>query len=206
MAKQKHNSAARWAAEQAARNPKPPASPGDPFSADERAYREQHGKIDRVRKLDVGITDEVGYTFRSVDTVAAMHKAGTIDDAMFAAARRFRDDFDRGHLEALRSADYSRAVVDCRMPSDPHQHGEAARNRIWKALGVIGGLKGRQGSAVWHVVGLGDSLTEWSTWGGGRLSYERPVEKWPMHKLTAAGILTAALETLAQHYGFKKTA
>jgi hypothetical protein len=71
----------------------------------------------------------------------------------------------------------------------------AARERVARAIDVLGGHGSPAGSCVWHVVGTQTSLREWALrqgWGG------RPVRQE-----SAQGILVAALGTLAKHYGIR---
>lgn len=197
--KPKYAAALSWAAMQAQRAQSPGPAMPLPFTAEELSWRAQHGdKIERVKKTDVGVTDEIGDTYRIVDTIAALVRSSRYSDEMIQAARMFKDDFDAAHLYALHAADYARAVVDCRPTIDHPGAVYSAGNRVWSALTAVGGLRSssRQGSVLWHVIGLGDSLTQWAI--------EQQAGR-PLDKRTAAGILMGALETLVEFYGIKKT-
>jgi hypothetical protein len=72
-----------------------------------------------------------------------------------------------------------------------------ARRRVHDALQALRGISSPAGSCVWHVVGLQRSVREWALrqgWGG------RPVRQEQ-----AQGILVAALEVLAGHFGYAQT-
>jgi hypothetical protein len=68
----------------------------------------------------------------------------------------------------------------------------AARESVWRALNAVGGLGSAGGACLWHVPGGEQSLKQWALgqgWSGRLISQE-----------VAAGILVAALGTLAQHF------
>ena len=130
---------------------------------------------------------------RTVDTVARMLKAGTITRAMHDAARDFEAHFIIGAYDATAPRDTVR-VSGGRWTNDLTDNQIAARNRVARALGTLGGIGSPGGSCIWHVVGLGYSLREWALgqgWGGR-----------PMHSNHATGVLVAALGVLPVHYGY----
>ena len=130
---------------------------------------------------------------RIVDTLARMRRAGTITRAMHRAARDFQAHFAIAAYGATPSRDMVR-VSGGGWTNDLTDNQIAARNRVARALGTLGGIGSPGGSCVWHVVGLGYSLREWAGQQGwaGR----------PMHHNQATGVLVAALGVLAVHYGY----
>ena len=136
-----------------------------------------------------------GSPFRAIDILTVMHRAGTITTAWKTAGKQFSDDFAIAGLEPLRAADVSRI---------PGQHGidsgtlrrTDAGNRVWNAIQVLGGFQSPAGACAWAVLGLGQSLTEWSASTGWR--------KTPINKMAASGILIGTLGALAAHYGLDK--
>ena len=169
--------------------------PPDPGLAPTRE-RQRHGGVER---LDRAIADDAGRSarpYRSIDTLTAMERRGSITGTMRQAAEDFRALFAAAHLDPLRALDYSQ-------PRDggPFRAGtgdgfgariENARWRVWRAIGAVGGLNSPGGSCLWHVVGWERSLKEWAFeqgWNGRRVSQE-----------AASGILIAALGALETHY------
>ena len=130
---------------------------------------------------------------RTVDTIDRMHKAGTITRAMHDAARDFKAHFIIAAYDATPPRDMIR-VSGGGWTNDLTDNQIAARNRVARALGTLGGSASPGGSCVWHVVGLGLSLREWAMqqgWGGK-----------PMLVSQATGVLVTALGVLAVHYGY----
>ena len=130
---------------------------------------------------------------RAVDTIDRMRKAGTITTAMHDAARDFQAHFiiaaydatPPRHMIRVSGGGWTNNLTDNQI---------AARNRVARALGTLGGIGSPGGSCIWHVVGLGFSLREWALqqgWAG------RSV-----HHNQATGALVTALGVLAVHYGY----
>ncbi len=130
---------------------------------------------------------------RTVDTLARMLKVGTITRAMHDAARDFESHFIIGTYDVTPPRNMVR-VSSGGWTHDLTDNQIAARNRVARALGALGGVGSPGGSCVWHVVGLGHSLRDWALQQGwsGR----------PMHGSLATGVLVAALGVLAVHYGY----
>ncbi len=130
---------------------------------------------------------------RTVDTLARMLKAGTITRAMYDAARDFQAHFTVAAYDAMPPRNMVR-VSGGGWTNDLTDNQIAARNRVVRSLGTLGGPNSPGGSCVWHVVGLGHSLREWAVQQGwsGR----------PMYGNQATGVLVAALGVLAVHYGY----
>jgi hypothetical protein len=131
---------------------------------------------------------------RVVDTLGRMLKAGTITEAMAEAGRKFQRQFIMAQLDPLRAPDIARIPGNGR-EADPGDIGVAAREQVHRALRALGGHGAALGSVVWHVLGAGCSLREWTLrqgWNGRQLRPEQ-----------ATGVLIAALDLLAGHYGLK---
>jgi hypothetical protein len=121
-----------------------------------------------------------------------MLRSGTITEEMHDAAKDFQASFIVANLDPLRALPILRVPGTGRDP-DLSERQIHARHRVHKALEALGGISSPAGSCVWHVVGLQQSVREWSIrqgWGG------RPVEQ-----KEAKGILVAALGMLAGHSG-----
>lgn len=169
--------------------------PSDPALAP-TPERRRHGGVER---LDWPIADEAGRSarpYRSIDTLAAMERRGSITNAMRQAAEDFRALFTVAHLDPLRALDYSRprdgGPVRASAGDAFGARVENARRRVWRAIGAVGGVGSPGGSCLWHVVGWERSLKEWAFeqgWNGRRVSQE-----------AASGILIAALGALETHY------
>jgi hypothetical protein len=125
---------------------------------------------------------------RVVDTLGMLERNGTITAEMALAAQDFARDFRAAHLSGVRTSSLVR--VDAPRVAEPVPGHEAAKRRILRDLDALGGLHSPASRAVWHVVGLEESLREWShtdAWQGK-----------PMRYYAAQGILVAALGVLAR--------
>jgi hypothetical protein len=128
---------------------------------------------------------------RIVDTLGQLLNNGSITEPMHEAGCRFRSQFRAATLDGVRVASLVR--VSGRSGDALSERQEAARTGIAAALALFGGADSACGSCLWHVVGLEFSLREWATrqgWAGRRV-----------HHVQAQGILVAALNVLAVHYG-----
>jgi hypothetical protein len=124
-----------------------------------------------------------------------MHKAGTITHTMVDAGRTFERQFVMAQLDPLRAPDIARIPGNGREP-DPDDRTLGARRRVNGALRALGGPGAAMGSVAWHVLGCGCSLREWTLrqgWNGRQLRSEQ-----------ATGVLIAALDLLAVHYGMRR--
>lgn len=146
---------------------------------------------------------------RKVDTVARLLRAGKLDDptrsaawnarqreAVGRAARRFRDDFDRAHLDPLTAADMARVPGTKSHASDQALDAiEAARRRVWAVLERLGGTAASPlgtplASAAWFVLGAGHSISDFARrqrWGRGAA----------MRRETAEALVIGALALMA---------
>ena len=131
---------------------------------------------------------------RHVDTLGRMLKAGTITEPMVEAGRKFERQFILAQLDPLRAPDIARIPGNGR-EADPGNISLAAREQVHRALRALGGHETALGSVAWHVLGTGCSLREWTLrqgWNGRQLRPEQ-----------ATGVLIAALDLLAGHYGMR---
>jgi hypothetical protein len=124
---------------------------------------------------------------RTVDTLGKMLRANTITQEMHDAARTFQRDFQRAGLDPIRARSMMMPV--CPGAPDLTESQLDARRRVHRALARLGGIGSPGGSCLWHVLGCGCSIREWSIrqgWNGRLIRQEH-----------AVGILIAALGTLA---------
>jgi len=165
---------------------------------------------DEIEYRDVIVYDQDGrartsWVPRASDTLLRMAKSGQIQEVMLKAGLVFRHDFARAHLVSLRAFDIERAIQSfgtlargCRPVAENSRLAaiEGSRNRVWRALYALGGIGSLGGSCVWHVIGLEESLRDWSTrqnWNGVRVSPQG-----------APYVLIVALETLVQVYRIRE--
>lgn len=148
-----------------------------------------------VEAVDRAIADEAGRPsrpYRSIDTLAAMLRKGTITPEMRQAGEDFRALFALACLDPLRAPDLRRVPQGFREVPPGLRQAEA-RDRVWRALRLLGGIASPAGSCVWHVLGAEATLKDWALsqgWCGRPLSQE-----------TASGILVGALGVLQAHFG-----
>jgi len=145
--------------------------------------------------LPRAIADEHGRParpYRAEDTLARMQRQGTITGEMRQAGDDFHAVFMLAQLDPLGAPDLRRVPQGAReMPASARVL--EARRKVWAALTVLGGAASPAGSCVWHVLGCGWTLKDWSLragWNGRTLSPE-----------TASGILLGALGALQAFYG-----
>ena len=132
---------------------------------------------------------------RTVDILRKMLRAGTISQEMYDAASDFQANFIIAQLDTLRALPILRVPGTGRAP-ELNERQLGAKRRVNDAIEALGGVASPAGSCVWHVVGLQRSMREWSLHQGwcGRSVDQKETK----------GILTAALGTLARHYGYSE--
>lgn len=158
---------------------------------------DERWKRGEVEQVEQAIADEEGrpsQPYRARDTLTQLLRAKAITGEMLQAGVQFRDDFDRAGLEPLRAADVGRIPGTATGPRLTYAQIDA-RERVWKAIVVLGGLASPAGACCWHILGLQESLEQWALREGWRGK--------PMDKRRAGGILIGALGTLAAHYGLE---
>jgi uncharacterized protein DUF6456 len=140
----------------------------------------------------VVVTDDSGHAveraspYRNVDLLARLLRRDAITDKMHAAGSMFREVFRRACLEALHCSDWMREVGAGR-PADASAEALQCRRRVLATMDYLGGATSLRGSVLWSVVGLEQTLRDWS----------REHQRNPQEGL---GILVASLEGLAQYY------
>ena len=126
---------------------------------------------------------------RTVDTLGKMLKTGTITNEMYDVAKDFQASFILANIDTLRALPIMRIPSNGRA-ADMSDRQLIARRRVSKTIEKLGGIGSLTASALWHVVGLQESVRSWSMrsgWGGR-----------PIRPDVASGILVAGLEILAR--------
>ena len=148
--------------------------------------------VEEVRELDP--EGRIVVHNRLVDTLARMHKSGSISEAMLDAGRQFQRQFIIAQLDPLKAADIARIPGNGREP-DPGDTTLGARRQVHGALRTLGGQYGPLGSMAWHVLGCGSSVRDWAL--------KQGCDGRKVGREQAGGILIATLGLLAVHYGMK---
>ena len=126
-----------------------------------------------------------------VDSLGQMLANGSITQAMHDAGCMFRTQFRAAMLDGMRVSVLVR--VSGGSDDGPTERQSAARHRVADTLALFGGVDTACGSCLWHVVGMECSVREWAGrqgWGGRSINH-----------VQGQGILVAALNVLAVHYG-----
>jgi hypothetical protein len=120
-------------------------------------------------------------------TLERWRKAGRISDAQYLAGKDYERDFYSARLNAKYTQQRLESVRGGQQ--DPEWL-YRAKERFAAVCGALGAL---EGDVAWFVLGEGLSLRDYALRcrNAGR----------PMHRQTAGGLLLAALERLAVHYG-----
>lgn len=158
-------------------------------------WRLQHGGFgDVVREADPDTGTPVLHRY-AVDTLGLMLANGTITREMHDAGAMFRRQFRTAALDGLRGVPLVRVPGSSGGDTITETQFQA-RERIAKAVTVLGGPGSPAGACVWHVVGLETSITEWARregWGGRPIGHSQ-----------GQGVLVGALGVLAGHYGLAR--
>ena len=124
-------------------------------------------KLEEVREKDPD--GRIVYHHRTVDTLGKMLRAGTIDQAMYDAAKDFQAAFIIAQLDPLRALPILRVPGTGREP-DLSERQIDARRRVHRALEALGGISSPRApargmsSASSGASGSGQSAQGW----GGR--------------------------------------
>lgn len=149
-----------------------------------------------VQRHALSIADvdgNVSHPHRVFDTIAALHRNGSIDDREHAAARQFQEDFDRARIDPLAAPDLDRTLGQNQGGIYLSETILRARDQVWEALQGLGGHVTPIGQAAWHVLGWGHTVKEFAgrcQLGGGRALDEK----------TARGLVVGACGVLAGCY------
>lgn len=146
--------------------------------------RAQHGEGVEDETPQAGVKRR-----RYPSTWELMAAKGTITDAMRHAAERFNSDFELGGMHGSFGGMTIDRVDNGGLRGGEPDHIISARKRVAEALDAVGGTKAQ--SALWWCVGLNVSLRD----------AEKEVGK---SATVLGGILYAALENLARHYGYER--
>jgi hypothetical protein len=150
--------------------------------------RAQRGPIERTERPVLPVPGEFETPYVAIDLLEGMLRRGVISAEEKLAGERFRSWFALAHLDGLRAADLARPVVDGgRAQPEILMITERARNEIWQAIRWLGGISSTEAVCIWHVIGLDESLREWSS----------KTPKTANHSV-ASGVLLVAIERLAR--------
>jgi hypothetical protein len=150
-------------------------------------------ELEEVREVDPD--GRIVVHHRTIDTLGKMLRSGAISQEMHDAAKDFQVAFLLARLDPLRALPVVRVPGTGREP-DLNERQLHARGWVQEAMQALGGIGSPAGSCVWHVLGCGCSIREWSIrrgWSG------RPVRQEQ-----GQGILVAALGVLAGHFKYDK--
>jgi hypothetical protein len=142
-------------------------------------------EIEEVREVDPD--GRIVVRHRTVDNLGKLLQSGAITEVMYDAGRAFQRDFQFAGLDPIRARPMMLPVGG--KPSELTETQLDARRRVHSALAKLGGIGSPGGSCLWHVLGCGCSIREWSIrqgWNGRLIRQEH-----------AVGILIAALGVLA---------
>lgn len=123
-----------------------------------------------------------------------LEAAGGPTEALAQAWDRFERDFERARFRSVGICAWATVRIDGG-GSDPGLAAVQAERRRRELAAVLRQVGEPGASALWHVVGMGESLSAWSLrsgWNGGRRVDPR----------IAKGILIQALAALARIYGY----
>ena len=151
------------------------------------------GEVERRQEQIVDDKGSPGDPFYVLNTLSAMRRRESITKEMNQAGEQFHAEFVVGQLHAIRAADMSRVPVEGGRPSIEPGRILRAREGIWRAIVVLGGLTSPCGSIAWGVLGEEMTLANWAANQGW---VNRPVKRE-----TAAGLLIGTLGVLVVHYG-----
>lgn len=166
-------------------------------------YRAQQGGLDAPVPPLSDATGKTGHpAARAVDVIATLARRGTLDEDMLAAARQFEADYHKAHLSGyaqgqpfalVTSGTGRRRKAGARKAGDLAEHTHAARDRLWRALTLLGGAESPAARVVWAVAAENRTLKDFAT----RSAWTHNQKLNPM---TATGHLQAGLTVLAQYY------
>jgi hypothetical protein len=154
-----------------------------------------HGSVIRAEATVKDVKGGIGLPWIGLDTLARMHRAGSINKGMRLAGDRFHDFFRRASLDSTLSA-----IDPTRIPAQrgkgfhwgASEGSESAWLQVMSALDALGGMFSPGGSCAWFVLGCEYALETWARsrgWSG------RPIPR-----ATATGILLTDLGILQMHF------
>jgi hypothetical protein len=154
-----------------------------------------HGSVIRAEVTVKDAEGGIGLPWIGLDTLARMHRAGSINSEMRLAGERFHDFFRRASLDSALFA-----IDPARVPAqrgkgfrrNVGESSESARRQVMAALDALGGMFSPGGSCAWFVLGCEHALENWARsrgWSG------RPISR-----ATATGILLTDLAILQRYF------
>jgi Domain of unknown function (DUF6456) len=149
-------------------------------------------ELEQVREVDPD--GHVVLRHRTIATLGKLLRSGAITEAMHDAGRSFERDFQFAGLDPIRSRPMM-SPVRGGAPGFTESQLDA-RRRVHRALEAAGGIGSPGGSCLWHVLGCGCSIREWTL--------RRGWNERSLDQKEAKGILIAALGMLAGHYGYSE--
>ena len=144
-----------------------------------------------VLRGDSQVSDAHGNigTPHRVETVpAVLQRLRHIDQTARMAGERFAFDFAQASLSGFPSRDLLQTVRSTRIDTSLPAVIAEARNRVFAALGALGGGDTPIGLTTWHV--LGDGLT-----------IKDCAQRLGLDARTVTGLLIGSCHVLAAHYG-----
>jgi hypothetical protein len=167
------------------------------YRAGHPALTEARGRaVERFGPSLPDVRGDIGTPHRAYDTLATLRRNGSIGPAEYEAGRQFEEDFARARLDPLHAADPGRLPGGG--PAELSDAMVAGRRRIARALAALGGTAMPAGSAVWGVLGNGQTVKEWAAqcqFGQNGRSLDEKVAK---------GVFLGALGVLAVYYGKRR--
>jgi hypothetical protein len=137
----------------------------------------------------------LGSPSRTVDTIGIMLMRGTITETQWRAGGIFQNQFARAQLEGLKAVDWLKIGGGSgKGPSNMRDSVMSARDDVFYAVRALGGTMSASGACCYHVLGLGESVKEWSE--RFALSHGRPLSRE-----AASGVLIGVLCSLEAYYG-----
>ena len=150
-------------------------------------------QLEEVREVDPD--GRIVVHHRTIDTLGAMLRLGTIDQAMHDAGRDFQAAFIVASLDPLRACRSCGCPATGREP-DLSERQLDARRRVHEALQALGGISSPAGSCVWHVLGCsgasGSGRCGKAGVAGHSTCSRRRVSRWPRWTCSRGTSATAA--------------
>lgn len=164
------------------------------YRAGHKAVSDDKGPaVERLGRSLPDAKGDIGNPHRTYDTLATLWRNGSIGDPELEGGRAFEEDFIRARLNSLHATDPAR--IPSAGAAELTDVMVAGRRRISRIMTALGGLATPAGSAVWCILGSGQTVKEWAgacQFSDGRRSLNEKVAK---------GIFVGALGLLAVQYG-----
>jgi len=155
----------------------------------------ERSRQDPIHQVEKSVADEHGaisFPFRIDDILLRLEIDEVITAEERAAGEDFREQFNRAQFVGLRAMDWSRPMVSGGRAPEFGNRVELARDRVNKALLLVGGRTSLAGSCLWAVLGWGDRLCVWCR------EYNLAHPGATVTRYRAKKILVGALRLMAQ--------